>query len=229
MDFSQILSWWERGERAFLDALDGMTDDDLDGPSLLPDWSRRTVVAHVARNADALVNLLTWARTGVETPMYASREARDQGIVDTAVLGADELRADCHEATGRLVDAVHGLPEFAWANEVRTAQGGVVPGFEVPWMRCREVWVHLVDLNAGLGFAEAPPDFLVALVGDVIQLWSRRGEVPPVMLTDGERTWGSGPVTVVGEIADVAGWVTGRQDAFRLHAEESIPELPRWI
>jgi maleylpyruvate isomerase len=65
-------AWCTDGERFLDGALDRLAGVDLDGPSLLPGWSRRTVIAHVARNADALCNLLTWARTGVETPMYAS-------------------------------------------------------------------------------------------------------------------------------------------------------------
>ena len=43
--------------------------------------SRRMVVAHVACNADALVNLMTWARAGRKAPMYATREA---SIAETA-------------------------------------------------------------------------------------------------------------------------------------------------
>ena len=44
---------------------------------LLPGWTVGHVLTHVARNADAYTNLLTWARTGVETPAYASPEARE--------------------------------------------------------------------------------------------------------------------------------------------------------
>jgi maleylpyruvate isomerase len=62
------------------------TEADLAGPSLLLGWPRRTVVAHVARNADALVNQLTWARTGEESPMYASTQARDTAIAATGGL-----------------------------------------------------------------------------------------------------------------------------------------------
>ena len=54
--------------------------DPLAAPSLLPGWSRAHVVAHVAGNAVALLNLLTWARTGVETPMYADDAARNADI-----------------------------------------------------------------------------------------------------------------------------------------------------
>ena len=61
-------------------------DGDLRAESLLPGWTRAHVLAHLANNADALVNLLTWARTGVETPMYASPEAREAGIESPTVL-----------------------------------------------------------------------------------------------------------------------------------------------
>ena len=54
-----------------------LTDSQARAPSLLPGWTRGHVVTHLARNADALRNLLTWARTGIPTPMYPSRQARD--------------------------------------------------------------------------------------------------------------------------------------------------------
>ncbi len=38
------------------------------------------MLTHVARNADAMINLLTWARTGVPTPAYASDQQRDADI-----------------------------------------------------------------------------------------------------------------------------------------------------
>jgi uncharacterized protein (TIGR03083 family) len=50
-------------------------DAEVRGPSLLPGWSRGHVLTHIARNADGLGNLLRWARTGAETPMYASAES----------------------------------------------------------------------------------------------------------------------------------------------------------
>ena len=59
-----------------------MGDDAFAKPSGLPDWTRAHVLTHVARNADAMVNLLTWARTGVPTPAYASRDAARRGHRD---------------------------------------------------------------------------------------------------------------------------------------------------
>lgn len=68
------------GTDYFSRRLDALTDADFDGPSLLPGWDRRHVVAHVGYNADALTRLVTWAGTGTETPMYASQQARDDEI-----------------------------------------------------------------------------------------------------------------------------------------------------
>ena len=52
----------------YLGALTVLTDEDMRAPSLLPRWSRGHVVTHLARNADALCNLVHWAESGVETP-----------------------------------------------------------------------------------------------------------------------------------------------------------------
>jgi len=91
---ADVLAWWRDGERTLHTAVEALPDPDLAGPSLLPGWSRQTLLAHLARNADALVNLLTWARTGVETPMYASAGARDEEIAETAARPASEVRAE---------------------------------------------------------------------------------------------------------------------------------------
>ena len=223
------LDWWADGERHFGTALGRLTDEEFGSPSLLPGWSRATVLGHVARNADALINLLTWARTAIETPMYASPEARDAGIAEAAALPPDRLREEVLAATARLAAAVSGLPGDAWSAQVRTAQGRTVPASEVPWMRCREVWVHAVDLDAGIGFADVPDEVLAALVDDVFRMWERRGQVPGVTVFAGDRTWGAGAVAVSGSPAAVAAWVTGRSTGSGLEADDVLPELPAWL
>lgn len=229
MSSPATLGWWADGERAFGTALGRLTDQEFDGPSLLPGWSRRFVLAHVARNADALVNLLTWARTGVETPMYPSPEAREAGIAEAAALSPPQLRQEVLAGVERLATAVRELPEEAWSAEVRTNAGRVVPASEVPWMRCREVYVHAVDLDAGVGFGDVPDEVLAALVDDVFGMWQRRGVTPPVTVFAGERTWGDGAVAVSGSLPAVAGWVTGRTGSDGLESDGPLPELPPWL
>ena len=62
-----------------------LSDAEVLAPSGLPGWSRGHVLTHIARNADSLVNLLTWAATGVEHPQYPSMQARDTAIEAGAV------------------------------------------------------------------------------------------------------------------------------------------------
>jgi maleylpyruvate isomerase len=225
---SAVLQWWAEGERAVARLVDGLTDDDLAAPSALPDWSRAHVVAHLARNADALVNLLTWARTGVETPMYPSREARNAGIETTAAQPPQELRADYSAACARFADAVGALPEPAWTATLHNAQGRPMPATEVPWMRAKEVWVHGVDLAAGLAFTDLPTEFAIALVDDVLALFAARDQTVDVRIvaTDAERTWGTGEPVVTGPVSAIAAWLT-RSDASGLTGP--VPAPPAWL
>jgi maleylpyruvate isomerase len=222
------LAWWSDGELNVAGHVDRLTDDELTADSALPGWSRAHVVAHLARNADALVNLLTWARTGVETPMYPSRAARDAGIEATAALPPAELRADYAAACDRLATAIEAMPADAWTAEVRNGQGATVPASAVPWMRAKEVWVHGTDLHAGLVFADLPADFCAALVDDVLATFTGRDEAPEVTIvaTDVDRTWGSGSTTVTGPVAAVAAWLTRSDDS---GLPGPVPPPPRWL
>ena len=220
--------WMAEGERIVAGLVERLSDGDLAAPSALPDWTRAHVVAHLARNADALGNLLGWARTGVEKRMYPSREERDARIAATAALPPDELRADYAAASARFTEAVEAMPAEAWTAEVRTMLDRPVPGTEVPWMRTKEVWVHGVDLGAGLGFGDLGPDLSTALVDDVLGLFAERGErlEVTVQATDVDRTWGSGDALVSGPVSAVAAWLT-RSDASGLSGE--VPPPPRWL
>jgi maleylpyruvate isomerase len=226
---AEFVEWWQRGEQQLGTALGRLTDEDFTAPSLLPGWSRAHLLAHVARNADALVNLLSWARTGVETPMYPSPEARDAAIAEAATLPPADLRDEVLSATRRLADAVHTMPDDAWSAEVRTAQGRTVPASIVPWMRAREVWVHAVDLDEGVGFADLPDAVLAALADDVFRTWDARDTVPDVAVFAGNREWGTGALAVAGELPAVVAWLTGRSAGEDLQADGPLPAPERWL
>jgi maleylpyruvate isomerase len=220
--------WSTESESTLAGLVERLTDEALAEPSALPGWSRAHVVAHLARNADALVNLLTWARTGVETPMYPSRQARDEDIATTAARPPALLRADLATASARLAETMADLPDDAWTAQVRNGQGRTVSATEIPWMRAKEVWVHGVDLRAGLAFADLPADFSAALVDDVLELFAGRQQVPAatIVATDVDRRWGTGEQTVRGSVAAIAAWLT-RSDASGLTGE--VPQSPSWL
>ena len=148
-DVAATVPWMREGTARLLAVVDELGDEDLRGPSTLPGWSRAHVIGHLARNAEALVRLATWAQTGVETPMYADREQRAAEIERSAALPADTLRAQLADTATALDTALTRLTAARWEAEVRSALGRAIPAAELPWMRIREVWLHAVDLNTG--------------------------------------------------------------------------------
>ena len=227
-DPDSALRWWADGERVVAGHIDQLSDDDLAADSNLPDWTRAYVVAHIARNADALLNLLTWAHTGVETPMYPSRDVRNADIAATAALPPAELRSDYVAACARFGTGIETMPAEAWTAQVRNMQGAALPASVVPWMRAKEVWVHGTDLRAGLTFADVPADFCTALVDDVLGLFAARDQAPDVTVvaTDVDRMWGDGRMSVQGPVTAVAAWLT-RGDASGLSGD--VPPPPTWL
>jgi maleylpyruvate isomerase len=130
-------------------AIGGLGEPELRAPSALPGWSRAHVLAHVARNADGVLNLLTWANTGVETPMYASDEARDEDIEAGVRRGAADILADFVASAGRFEQYAAAMPDEAWPREVRNRQGAPVTAAGAARMRLSELTIHLADLDRG--------------------------------------------------------------------------------
>ncbi|WP_434440812.1 maleylpyruvate isomerase family mycothiol-dependent enzyme [Lentzea sp. E54] len=203
------------------------------GASLLPGWTRGHVITHLARNADALVNLLTWAKTGVEHQAYTSRADRDADIEEGSRRILQVIKADLDSACQRFEAACRELPAHAWRSEITTPKGQAIPASMVPLFRLREIWIHLVDLNAGIGFDDLPADFVEEFLDDAVAQFA--GRVDPfgieVTLPDGsQRSWMvNGPASrssVSGSAAAVLGWLTGRTDGADLRGE--LPDLPDW-
>jgi maleylpyruvate isomerase len=226
---TELIDRWEKAEEHLATAMGRLVDEEFDEPSLLPGWTRRHVLAHVARNADAMVNLLTWARTGVETPAYPSDEARDQGIEETAKQTPQEMRADVLGGTLRFAEAVRTMRPHDWVAQVRARQGHAISATDVVWMRCRECYVHSIDLHTGVEWTEIPDDVLAGIVDEVFRAWSRNDNVPDVTIFVGERDWGNGSLAVQGRLPDVAAWVTGRSNGDGLRADGPLPEPSPWL
>ncbi|WUH98382.1 maleylpyruvate isomerase family mycothiol-dependent enzyme [Spirillospora sp. NBC_00431] len=212
-DLPTTLAWVDTGTRLCASAIAGLTEAEYGAASALPGWTRKHVVAHLAANAEAIGNLVHWARTGEETPMYASPEARAAGIERGSRLGADELARWFTESAATLSAAMAALSEEEWRAEVVTARGRAVPASETPWMRAREVMVHAVDLATGLTFADLPDGFLRALQEEIR---AKRGHdaVPDV----------------VGSLADVTAYLAGRPwTAVTTTGGVPPPALPAWL
>lgn len=231
-----LAAWQAAGTGQFEATVAALAPVGLTAPSGLPGWTRAHVVTHVARNADALVNLLTWARTGVETPMYADPADRDRDIAAGAARPAVEVVADLLAANARLAAAMAELAEPAWSTPVRTAQGRQVPAGLIPWMRAREVWMHAVDLAAGFTCADLPEALAAALLDDAVATVAARGPAAAHLVcehTDDARRWelpGPGPAVLVrGSLGALVGFVLRGLRLPGLRLPPDAPAPPRWL
>lgn len=178
--------------------VDGLTDPDLDAPSLLPGWSRAHVVGHVARNADGMVTLVAWALTGRAAPMYASMEAREAGIEQAAHLPRHDLRALLDSSCAALAVAGRRLAEADDEALERLVLFGApppgtrpdVPAWTLGFARLREVEIHHLDLDAGL----RPSDWPGSFVARMVAFLDARSPAPELL----------------GSVADIVAWRLGR-------------------
>jgi maleylpyruvate isomerase len=149
-------------QRELSDALDTATQrlidearllsgSDLRAPSLLPGWSRGHVLAHLARGADAMRNLLAGARAGQDRPAYPSAEATAAAIEAAAAADARELVDDLAAAAMALRTVAGQLPGEAWRYQVRVLDSQPFPASQLLVRRLAEVELHHCDLGIGYG------------------------------------------------------------------------------
>src|SRR5262249_5797098 len=147
-------------------------------PSPLPGWSRGHVLSHIARNADGLRNLLIWARTGTETPMYASAQSRADDIAAGAGRLGAAVAADVRDSAAAFADEAASLPGGGWANQVGGMSGAPFPALGVLDRRLSEVEIHHVDLAAGYSPGDWPEDFIAEALPRVAGSFAGRGDAP---------------------------------------------------
>jgi maleylpyruvate isomerase len=233
---AHTLAWAGDGAAHLRGLMTRMGEDAFAAPSALPGWSRAHVLTHIARNADALINLLDWARTGTRTPAYASREQRDADIEAGARRTPAEIRADVVETSDRLARVVRAMPEAAWSAHVQNAQGRDLLASDIPWLRAREMWIHAVDLDVGASFADMPAPMVAALLTDVTATMGEKPDCPALhLVAPGGAEWNVGDqaaaTTVSGPAPALAAWLLGRSKGRDLRTASGgrLPALPRWL
>jgi maleylpyruvate isomerase len=211
----------------------GLTEEQARGDSLLPGWTRGHVVTHIARNADALTNLFTWARTGVETPMYPSREIRNQTIEEQSSRSPAEMIEDVDAAHQRFLTAAYEMSPDDWQAKISWgAAGREGPATAVPWLRRMEVEVHHVDLDLDYTLAHWPEDFVEKLLAETVRDFSAREDMEPFTLVGNEDQgrWdvAGGGREINGPPPALLGWLLGRSEGLALHTDGSLPTVGAW-
>lgn len=149
----------DQATQRLIDTARIITEPDLRAPSLLPGWTRAHVLAHLARGADAMRNLLVGVRSGHERPAYVSAEARQADIEHGAGMRADELMADLADSAMALRTMARQLPDEGWQVPVRILDSAPFPADQLLTRRLVEVELHHCDLGAGYGPADWPAAF----------------------------------------------------------------------
>lgn len=238
-EISSELAGIQHATERLLGTIAGLTEAQAREPSLLPGWTRGHVLTHIARNADGLANLLRWARTGTQTPMYASSGARDADIEAGAGRPAGELAADVRESASAFADEAARVPDDNWTVLVtRTPGGEGLPARQALFRRRGELEIHHVDLEAGYLPADWPADFVTETLARVAGDLTGRGDVPccRVWADDGGEAYQLGPagtdqpVLVSGPAASLLAWLLGRSRGgdLALPAGGQLPVLPAW-
>jgi maleylpyruvate isomerase len=142
-----------------LDDVRTIPEAELRAPSLLAGWTRAHVLAHLARGADAMRNLLIGCRSGQHRAAYASAQAREADIERGAAMEAKDLMADLADSAMALRTIVKQLPDQAWQVRVRALDSAPFPAAELLTRRLVEVELHHCDLGVGYSPANWPPAF----------------------------------------------------------------------
>jgi maleylpyruvate isomerase len=126
------LGWLSDGNGLLTGQLATLTDKQVVQPCALPGWTRAHLLTHLARNADALLNLVRWAETGTETPMYPGGSGQREADIEADVTRPpDVIRRDVTQSADRLDRALAALPTDAWTRMVRNAQGQPIPASRI--------------------------------------------------------------------------------------------------
>jgi maleylpyruvate isomerase len=184
-------------------AVAGLDNAAVAEPSRLPGWSRGHVLAHIARNADALGNVLAGL------PMYESAEAREADIERDARRPAAEQLDDVRRSAENFRTRA-ALPAD-WSRTVTLRQGVTDSAARVPFRRWAEVELHHVDLGIGYELDDLPPEFSEREIDFLRERFSADPLVAEVT---------GGPVALLG-------WLSGRSDGTSLRAPGGdLPVLP---
>ncbi|MFW6689739.1 maleylpyruvate isomerase family mycothiol-dependent enzyme [Streptomyces sp. MAR4 CNX-425] len=214
---------------SLLDRAARLDDDAVRAPSALPGWTRGHVLTHLARNADALVNVLTGR------PMYTSAEARDGDIDAGAPRPLAEQLHDVRTTAARLAATAADIPPDGWSARCELRGGVTDVMARIPFRRLVEVELHHVDLDAGYTLDQLPHDFVAREIDFLTARFDGNEQVPPLTLSaPGGDTWttgapvpsGASAVRVTGAPYALMGWLAGRTTGTGVRVEDGAVPLP---
>lgn len=240
------LDFRAQAEGFYDSALQRLATADIDAPSLLPGWTRRRIVIHMAASAHVFMRMLDQAtpcRRGCAAgPCHANDFEIEAELIGTP---APQLLRRSAETREALNLALLGVANYTWPMRVSEGEFHDVAVSTVPWMRARECFVHSLDLNVGLTLDDLPEAVVDRLLADVIGTWSRRGQaanfrlrfsdradLTPLRIATGDaEEFAQEPVEVAGTAAELVTYLIGRgrTPGFLWAEGTHLPTPPAWL
>lgn len=133
----------------------------LDAASLLPGWSRRTIVAHLTFVATAYQRMTTDVLAARRTTTYPGGSAqRERSLRGLDHLPPDEVSERFRVASAGLVARWRGLDREDWARPLSGEAVGPMAASRLLALRLTELEAHHVDLGSGYTVRSWPAGFV---------------------------------------------------------------------
>jgi maleylpyruvate isomerase len=225
IDHGRDLVQLRAANERLLDAVATLDNAATAAPSRLPGWSRGHVLAHLARNADALVNVLEGR------PMYPDAASREADIERDAPRSPADHLADLRQATARF-ERVAAVPAD-WTRVVELRNGMTDTASRVPFRRWAEVELHHVDLGIGHDLEDLSEEFVGREIEFLTERFAGDPSVPALRLAaPGGQIWLTGRTegavrSLTGPAPELMGWLSGRRTGAALDSPGAhLPVLP---
>ena len=211
-----------------LGATMNISDVQWQSPSLLPGWTRAHVATHLARGAQALGRVASALVNGEQPgPLYESRENRISEIERGSERPGVELQIDMDTAAGELHEIFDALDPVDPATPVILGPGILVHAHELPSVRLAEVVLHHVDLDINFDLRSLDDLSARILLQWVCFRLHNRADVPALRIVSDsgytDRIGSNGFATTVhGSDAELAGWLSGRDNSSSLTGAEHL-------
>ena len=153
---SAIVHACERRSREIVDALRGLSDDEMRAPSALPDWSRLTILCHIRYGTAAHLAMTPAVVHGQPTSYYpGGRVAQRPGTLEPE---PGESPTDVLDSFERACDELYALWETLtpsqWEQRLIEPDDnrdlGSPSMYELAILRLTETDVHGIDFELGL-------------------------------------------------------------------------------
>jgi maleylpyruvate isomerase len=192
--------------------LDGLDEDSVRAPSLLPGWTVGHVLTHIARNAESHERALLGALRGEVVARYSGGDAQRDGDIEAGSgRPVDVLVADVRATSARLESTWAAMTDEAWDGQCTS--GGPERVDSLPFARWREVEVHHADLGLGYGRDDWPAGYVRRELAAATMAWRARMPLGLTELPAGAQALPP---------ADRVAWLLGRREV------DGLPAVRPW-